>query len=463
MKWRMGQGGGGRSHFRMASEPPPFLAVMGSCDLRCAWCNYKGAAVVGSAGEVERVGDELARLRALGHKRVGFGVCHTEPTRHPDLRAIVRLARQLGFEEITLSTSGVLLAERAYLRDLRHEGLSCVGLAVVGLDSELSDLLLGCPGAAAAKLRAIENCVSEGLQLYVMTLLLRPALTDLPAAIKEIGKLLSHSAALLHGIVPDGVRGTPLTRVAALWPRYEEVAWLLSRPKLLRGFLVHSSDMPVCARHRIPGMAGAQLARPDSGITFVKPPPTCGRCTDHPECLGVESGYLAAHGSDFTVAGGPREPPRPDIEALRELLAPIVTEDAGGPTPDAGSRSTPGDAVLPTPDAEPESAPAVPRGTPAPAWQTRVVKLLDHARKGQGARLAGYSVRELNLAPGQVLLRMESAADAMELYLELRADAARYFKAGRRLAVSYLPATPPDTPARLRLVGALLRLLDGRV
>jgi len=240
-------------------------------------------------------------------------------------------------------------------------------------------------------------------------------------------------------------------------------------------------------------MVGAQVARSDAGLRFVKPPPTCGQCADHPECLGVESGYLAAHGGEFTVAAGPREPPRPDIDALRALLAAVVIEDSDRPAPDAGPGSAPREPSPPPPAAVetratelPDHAPAE-RAAPPPApvqtcaaavtdharagwaaplpaaWQTRAAELLDHSRVGRGAPLAGYAVRELTLAPGKVLLRMESAADAMELYLELKADAARYFKIGRRLAVSYLPATPPDTPARLRLVGALLRLLDGHV
>jgi hypothetical protein len=429
--------------------PPPFLAVNGTCDLRCAWCNYEGLGAASSSGEVERVRGELERLRGEGHDRVGLGLYHTEPTRHPELPAIVRLARQLGFEYVTLSTSGLRLAERDYVAELRREGLSCVGLTMLGLDHQLSDLLFGSPGATAAKLKAIENCLAEGLELYVIVLLLRPVLRDLAPAIGELIKLVVRPNCVLHGIVPDAVKETPLARVAALWPRYDEVAWLMAQPGMIPGFAVHSSDMPECARHRIPGIVGPQVVRPDFASSFARVAAVCGECADYPECGGVEPNYLAAYGNDFAVAAGPREPARPDLDQLRALLA-----EGKHPVVESAPPGEPPLAVLEAPPRAADEGPAL------EPWQRRAAERLEGVRAGRGATLAGYALKELKVAPGRIQLEMVCGGDTMELYVEPRPAASRFYKAGRTLAVSYRPPTPPNSPARRRLVTGLLRLLD---
>jgi hypothetical protein len=410
------------------------VTLPASCDLRCAWCNYRGLPADASGAGLEPVRSELLRLRQAGHVNVGVGLLHTEPTRHPLLPDVVRLARDVGFRDVTLSTSGVRLADRAYVSALARSGLSRVILTVVGLESPLGDLLLGAVGASAAKLAAIDNVLAEGLGLCVVAMLCRPALRELERDLAALGRMVAGTPAMLHGLIPGAVPSLAPARVAALWPRYEEVAWLAASLAVPPSFTVQCAEMPPCVRRRIPRVTGAQADRPGSGVTYARPAASCGACDLAPGCLGVETSYLEMVGGALDVAWAPCAPPATDLAELRRLL------QAGGGDAAAGQLGHVGGGE---------------------AWRVQAVARLGRRQAGDGPLIAGYRVEAIRHHPLRIDVSMRCGPDAVALQIAPRELGEGWFLSGQVFALCYDRATPPTTPARRRLATAMLRVLEG--
>jgi uncharacterized radical SAM superfamily Fe-S cluster-containing enzyme len=100
-----------------------------------------------------------------------------EPTQHPDLIDIVRLASSLGFAKIEVDTNALALGTDPSLAErLKEAGLSGVYLQMDGLDPRVSEFLRG-RNLVDQKLKAIENCKWAGLQV-VLSVTVIPGFND---------------------------------------------------------------------------------------------------------------------------------------------------------------------------------------------------------------------------------------------------------------------------------------------
>jgi len=152
------------------------VSLTDRCNFRCRYCmpaelytderRFTPSAELLSGGEIERVVTIAARDLGVRKLRLTGG----EPLLRPDLEALVaRLSRLQTLEEITLTTNGYLLAERA--RALRDAGLTRITISLDSLDpdefarmsggiSGLPRVLEGIRAAASAGFEAIKiNCV----------------------------------------------------------------------------------------------------------------------------------------------------------------------------------------------------------------------------------------------------------------------------------------------------------------
>ncbi|HEY3358855.1 MAG TPA: radical SAM protein, partial [Polyangia bacterium] len=309
----------------MASgDTPVFLPVPGPCDLRCAWCNWRGREPAPAADALARLRGELDRLAADGARAVGLGLFATEPTTHPALPEVIRHARGLGFERVTLSTSGLRLADRAYLRELQRAGLSDVVVTLGSLEHGLADALFGHPGATAAKLAAVENCVAEEIPVVAMLLFLRPILHGLADAADRLARTLARARlSLVHGCVADPVPDTSPARFALLWPRLGELAWTIARVReRTPGFELHARSLPLCLVGQVPGLK-AEAPDPGRGslVQWMKPPALCDGCATAGSCWGIHAGYLADPAAEVRLPLRPAAPPRLAALALEQALA----------------------------------------------------------------------------------------------------------------------------------------------
>ncbi|MBI5477769.1 MAG: radical SAM protein [Deltaproteobacteria bacterium] len=403
-----------------------FLAVRGPCDLQCAWCSDHTEQAAGEHDRHDDVRRQIELLHERGASSIGFG-SHLEPATHPALPELIDLARQRGFSRIHLSTTGMRLAEAGFAADLARRGLTDVFLTFISFDRELSDLLFGLAGATEAKLAALENCRRLGLRVRLATMFLRPAMASIVADCGRIAGLGADGPhpAVTHGCLMHFVAGMDRKRVDLLWPRLGEVAWAMREiRRRVPDFRLRAADVPLCALRMIPGLefvaAGDHARGPAS--RGAQPPELCGGCDLTHECRGLHPDYLALAG------------PTPLVLTDEQIMAPPPIE------------RSPWLAASPAPE----------------PWQRHIAQRLrpysTHAPASR--RLAGFAISNLAFEEYAVSVHLQASSDSMALFIEPRARAQRCFLAGTRFAVSYRPATPPDTEPRRRAIELLLRCIE---
>ena len=421
-----------RSRHR-ATVAPPYVAVRGPCDLRCAFCNARGERHLEIQGELERITAELEGLVREGHREVGLGLAHSEPTTYPELLEVVRRARRLGFDHITLSTSGLSLVDSSATARIAQAGVTAVNLTFAGLDDEVTDLLLGYEGASAAKLRALEVCLGEGLEVFANLALLRPTLASLPELCKTVRSRADAESATLHltALFLDPVAGMEPERVELLWPRLGEARWAMARLRAIApdvGLLAH--DLPRCVREAIPGLRVYQeskgSARPPARKRYIDGGP-CDDCRHLNECDGFDEVLVEAqrdvHPAQLLEE---RAPPEVDIEVLRDALAAF-----------RGSSTSLAAGILPL----------------------RVAPLLVHMARGRHA-IRGFQLDEVGVGLDDLSVTLHGGGERVAVRLSPATSTSKCFLSGELVALSYRSETPINTPQKLDALRALLALVE---
>lgn len=420
------------SHSKILS-PPPHIAIKGPCDLWCAFCNARGVRHLATEGELERVSRELERLARLGHRMVGFGLQHSEPTTHPALHELLARARQLGFERIMLSTSGLSLVDPQFTKSLSNAGLTDVNVTFVGPAGKVTDILLGRSGAGAAKLQALENASREGLGVFVPLALLRPALLSLPDLFREVKAIFGGGGPRFHcnALLLDPVEGMEPERIALLWPRFGEILWIMRRLRALAPDIeLQTHHLPPCACSAISG-----VSIPNRPLGSAVPPERfellsgmCDVCPDRSRCDGMLAPFAHIHRALPTDEVFEERPPsEPDTRTLRSALDALR----------AGSESTAELAQL----------------------KLYVAPLLSRLSRERRV-LFGFAVDEVTVDIDAVSATLRSGQDVLSIVIEPITTAKDSFLTGDRVALSYRSETPVDTESKRTLIQALLELIE---
>ena len=152
------------------------VEITSRCNLPCPVCLADSTAK-GADLTVEQVAFALEQLLAAegGPAPLQFG--GGEPTLHPQLSEMVRMATRMGFGKIEIDSNGLLLANRPGMaEELRAAGLSGVYLQMDGLDASEHEVIRG-SNLLPHKLKAIENCRRAGLQV-VLSVTVVPGVND---------------------------------------------------------------------------------------------------------------------------------------------------------------------------------------------------------------------------------------------------------------------------------------------
>jgi molybdenum cofactor biosynthesis enzyme MoaA len=104
------------------------------CNIRCVYCNVHGGTDqrLYAVDYIERLMDDAARrvLRARGAQGVPtVDLIGGEPTLHPELPRLIRMARERGFQRVFICTNGVRLRRPGYLDELVSAGLTGIRLS----------------------------------------------------------------------------------------------------------------------------------------------------------------------------------------------------------------------------------------------------------------------------------------------------------------------------------------------
>jgi wyosine [tRNA(Phe)-imidazoG37] synthetase (radical SAM superfamily) len=166
---------------RLRVETPKLIVNLTYvCNNHCVFC------AVGD--RVARHADPQAVERALrdhwtrGRRMLDFD--GGEPTLHPDLLGLVKLARGLGYRPITLITNGRRLAYRAFASQLARGGVDQVLISLHGPDAEVHEAITQAPGSFAqtwAGLRHALEALGDPGRVAVNTTLAAANLEALPA------------------------------------------------------------------------------------------------------------------------------------------------------------------------------------------------------------------------------------------------------------------------------------------
>lgn len=239
-----------------------------------------------------------------------------EVTLREDLPKILRLARKIGFSEITLVTNGVRLGDAKYARTLVAAGVTHARMSVHGPDAETHDAIVVVPGAFARLNRGIAHLKKLGVPVGLNFVLTKDNAFKLPSFLQRF--VLDEGLEDIIVYFPHE-RGMMALNADAIAVSYEE-----ARPHLLKAAAIldaagklHAlliANVPPCAApeladllldwERDPEEGGAAMVGPEGRATDLKAMkdgqkgrvPACGACALKDRCRGVEGEYVKRFG-----------------------------------------------------------------------------------------------------------------------------------------------------------------------
>lgn len=307
--------------------------VMFTCNNQCWFCLdrseidgefHGGPAIVPFARIEALLRQERARADAVMFT-------HGEPTLHPQLPEMLRLARDLGYTQRGVVTNGRKLADPTLARTLCEAGANRFVVSIHGATAAVHDASVGRPAFAQASV-GLQNLASLkqefGLQLASSTVVSRLNL----AAVADCVRYLAAAGVgqiVLNVVRPTGHAAKHFQQVV---PRYSEVVAQLApllagnaelaqrvvvediapcaaeplAPWLgvLESWLVPASDESAAAPRSIDlqrsgGAQLQQLAAVEQGVGGdLRKRPECRTCIHDRHCWGVWGRYLDAYGWD---------------------------------------------------------------------------------------------------------------------------------------------------------------------
>ncbi|MDR1604282.1 MAG: radical SAM protein [Gracilibacteraceae bacterium] len=144
------------------------IEVTERCNLRCPVCFMSAEERRGEAPPdptLEELGRTFEHIMQATTPQTAIQVTGGEPTIRPDLPAIIRLGRSVGFEFIEINTNGLALArDEAYAAALAEAGATGIYLQFDGVTDAVFQKTRG-TALLADKLAVLDNCRRAGLQI----------------------------------------------------------------------------------------------------------------------------------------------------------------------------------------------------------------------------------------------------------------------------------------------------------
>ena len=125
------------------------------CNNRCTFC------AVGTRtqldGSMDRQREILRHYYDQGVRLADFD--GGEPTLYPNLVPLIGYARNLGYEQINVTTNGRMAVYENFAKSLTHSGITTLLFSVHGEDSRTHGMQVGVPEAFDQTIEGIKNCV----------------------------------------------------------------------------------------------------------------------------------------------------------------------------------------------------------------------------------------------------------------------------------------------------------------
>ncbi len=204
-------------------ESNVFLHLLTACNLSCRHCYINpaqhGSATLDAATAVAWLG-----LFVRPGRRGNLVLLGGEPTMHPDLAAIIRAAKQLGYASVTVDSNGFLFHD--LLQKTSPTELDCLSFSLDGPEAAVNDPLRGA-GVFDVCTTNIRRAVALGFTTSLIYTVSRhniEALARMPPLLEDLG-------IRRFFIQVIGLRGKPAAGAAEAW-QVDQGRWLELVPQV---------------------------------------------------------------------------------------------------------------------------------------------------------------------------------------------------------------------------------------
>ncbi|MFZ6179352.1 radical SAM protein [Nannocystis pusilla] len=280
------------------------------CNLWCDYCTI-GPELRGRALSTAHALASLRQGRAQGLD--ALSITGGEPTIRPDLLAIVRAGRALGFADVKVQSNGLMYAHGDNLARLLAAGTTRLHVSIHTHRADRYEQLVRRTGTYAAMVGGLQRAVASGAALVVDLIVKRDTMADLPAAIDWLAQLGVRAVDLWYVSLTDANAAHPesLPRMSEALPF---VAEALARGRR-QAMTLRSLHVPRCllgedhAHAWDPGADRVVVVTPeatfalkDSRLAGRVKVPACAGCPFEQVCPGVRPDYLAVFGDGEIAA-----------------------------------------------------------------------------------------------------------------------------------------------------------------
>ncbi len=272
------------------------IRVVFQCNQACRFCFVSTHLPAAADAAVE------AAIRAAGRAGRKVILSGGEPTLHPRLPELVRLAKSVSSLPVQLQTNAIRLDDAALMAALVAAGLDEAFVSLHGASAAVADAVTHAPGTFARTVIGLDHLHAAGIVVQVNFVICQANLHELPDWIALLAARWPRAFANISFVAPST---DVVPREHALVPRYTEVLPRLAEALALageRGLQIGGFEsmcgIPLCLVPRsLAGFAALPELPPglDAG-EFVKPE-ACSRCRLASRCHGVRRGYVELHGA----------------------------------------------------------------------------------------------------------------------------------------------------------------------
>ena len=221
-----------------------FLAMLGfSCNNNCLMCTTKPKAENYNDRTTKEIIDDLKQGRKQGFQKVEF--TGGEPTIRKDIISLIKYAKDLGYQDIGLSTNGRMLSYKNFAQKIINEGVNRINFSLYGHNSELHNAITRTPKAFEQTIQGIKNVQKFPNTVIIVNVVVSQINYQ---HLNQIGKFLSSLKIRFFNIldlIPDGYAKdfyeTLVVRMNDLSPALNNLENILNEFDLITFF-----DFPLC-------------------------------------------------------------------------------------------------------------------------------------------------------------------------------------------------------------------------